>query len=155
MNLGDGVLGSALGAEAIGTWLEVRLKDGFEHQLQGGLHHSIGSGRDAKAAEFPVRLGYHRLPHRHREESACLEVLSQLTEQLRNAKDDGARNHSIDTGRACPLVPPDPTPRHDEEGRVIDEVEEAIETTTRITDRPLVQRSEEHTSELQSLRHLV
>src|ERR1019366_8531667 len=103
------------------------------------LHHSIGSGRDAKAAEFPVRLGYHRLPHRHLEESACLEVLSQLTEQLRNAEDDGARNHSIDTGRACPLVPLDSTPRHDEERRVADEVVEVIETTTRITDRPLVQ----------------
>src|ERR1019366_1270495 len=139
MNLGDGVLGSALRAEAIGTWLEVRLENGFEHQLQRGLHHSVGSGWDAKAAEFPARLGYHRLPHRHREESACLEVLSQPTEQLRDAKDDRARNHSIDTSRACPLVPPDSTPRHDEEGRVIDEVVEVIETTIRITDRPLVQ----------------
>jgi hypothetical protein len=139
MNLGDGVLGSAFRAEAIGTWLEIRFEDGFKHQLQGGLHHSISSGWDAKAAEFPVRLGYHRLPHRHREESACLEVFSQLTEQLRNAEDDGARDHSIDTGRACPLVPPDPTPRHDEERRVIDEVVEVIETTIRITDRPMVQ----------------
>jgi hypothetical protein len=46
MNLGDGVLGSALRAEAIGTWLEVRLENGFEHQLQRGLHHSVGSGWD-------------------------------------------------------------------------------------------------------------
>jgi hypothetical protein len=46
MNLGDGVLGSALRAEAIGTWLEVRLEDGFEHQLQGRLDHAVGHGGD-------------------------------------------------------------------------------------------------------------
>src|ERR1035441_7135717 len=139
MNLGDGVLGSALRPETIGTWLEVRLEDGFEHQLQGGLHHSVDGGRDAKTAEFAVRLGDHRLPHRHRRESACLEVISQPTEQLSSTEDDGAWNHSIDTGRACPLVPLDPTPRHDEQRRVVDEVVEVIETTIRIADRPLVQ----------------
>src|SRR5665213_2436721 len=139
MNLGDGVLGSALRAEAIGTWLEVRLENGLEYQLQGSLHHPVGSGRDAKTAEFSVRLGYHRLPHRHRRESACLEVISQPAEQLSSTEDDGAWNHSIDTSRACPLVPLDSTPRHDEERRVADEVVEVIKTTTRITDRPLVQ----------------
>ena len=45
VNLRDGVLGPAPRAEAIGTWLEVRLEDRLEHQLQHGLHNPVGGGR--------------------------------------------------------------------------------------------------------------
>jgi len=46
VNLGDGVLGSAHRAEAIGTWLEVRLEDRLENQFQGGLHDPVPRRRD-------------------------------------------------------------------------------------------------------------
>ena len=50
-----------------------------------------------------------------------------------------ARSDPIDPGGACTLVAPDPAPRHDEERRVIDEVEQVIEATARIGRRPVVQ----------------
>ena len=63
MNLGDGVLGSALRAEAIGAWLEVRFEDRLEHQLQGGLHYPVGCGRDPQASDLARSLGDRLLPH--------------------------------------------------------------------------------------------
>ena len=48
VDLGDGVLGSAPRAEAVGARLEVRLEDRFEHQLEGGLHDPVPRGRDAQ-----------------------------------------------------------------------------------------------------------
>ena len=55
------------------------------------------------------------------------------------AKDDGARFHSVDAGRACPTVAPHPVPRHHEEGGVRDEVVQVTEPTVRAVGRPLVQ----------------
>ena len=82
---------------------------------------------------FPLALGIIFSRTGCGENRPSLEVISQPAEQLPGTEDDGARSHSIDTGRACPLVAPDPTPRHDEERRVIDEVVEVIETTIRVS----------------------
>jgi len=46
VDLGDGVLRSALGAKAVAARLEVRLEDRLEHQLERGLHDSVGHGGD-------------------------------------------------------------------------------------------------------------
>src|SRR6202034_3318365 len=55
VNLGDGVLGSASWTEAIGAWLEVRLEDRLEHQLQRGLHDPVCGRRDPERTDLPVR----------------------------------------------------------------------------------------------------
>jgi hypothetical protein len=47
VDLGNGVLGAAFGAEAIREWLEVRLENWLEHQLEGGLDHPVPHGSDA------------------------------------------------------------------------------------------------------------
>jgi hypothetical protein len=66
------------------------------------------------------------------------EIVSQTVEEL-PGEDDGSWCDPIYTGSAPALVSLHPTPRHNEERRVIYEVEQIIETTTRITGRPLVQ----------------
>jgi len=139
VNLGDRVLGAACGAEAVATRLEVRLEDRLKHQLQRGLHHAVGGGWDAETAELPARLRNHLLPHRSRTELSALEIVPQSDEKLPDSRPDGAWDDSIDSRCACAPVAPHPVPRHGEESRVIDEVEEVIETATGITDRPLVQ----------------
>jgi hypothetical protein len=63
VDLGDRVLGSPLGAKAITAWLEIRLKDRLEHQLQGCLRNPVTRGRDAKPTELPAALGDHPLAH--------------------------------------------------------------------------------------------
>ncbi len=138
-NLGDGVLGSASGAEPVQARAEVRLEDRLQHQLQGRLHDPVTGGRDAKAAEFPTGLGDHRLPHRQRFEPSGLEIISQPGQQFRCPEDDRAGFHSIDSGRPCPPVAPNPLPRNHEEGGIGDEVVEVIEPTLGIVGSPLVQ----------------
>jgi len=76
VDLGDGVLGSAPRAEAVGARLEVRFEDWFEHQLEGGLHNPVPCGRDAQGPQFPVGLGDHHLAHRQRTEPSSLEIVS-------------------------------------------------------------------------------
>jgi hypothetical protein len=44
VDLGDRVLGSPSGAEAVGDRLEVRLEDRFQDQLQGRLHQTVHRG---------------------------------------------------------------------------------------------------------------
>jgi hypothetical protein len=52
VDLGDGVLGSTLRAEAVAARLEVRLEDRLQDQLQTSLHDPVPHGRDAQAAAF-------------------------------------------------------------------------------------------------------
>jgi hypothetical protein len=61
--------------------LKSALEDRLEHQLEGGLHHPIAHGRDAKPAAFAAGLGDHRLPHERRLETPGLERCSQLGEE--------------------------------------------------------------------------
>ena len=139
MDLSDGVLGSALRAEAVGTRLEVRLEDRLEHQLQRGLHDPVCDSRDAQRTDFAARLGDRLLPHPLRNEPVSFEIISQPSEQSCSTEHDGAGCHSVDAGGSCALVAPHPTPRHNEECRVIHEVGKVIEATARIDLRPLVQ----------------
>jgi len=64
VDLGDRVLSPAPGTEAIRRWLEVRLEDRLEHQLQRGLHDPVAGGRDTQAAQLARRLWDRLLPHR-------------------------------------------------------------------------------------------
>jgi hypothetical protein len=139
VDLSDRVLGSTLRPEAITTWLEVRLEDRLEHQLQRGLHNPVCGRRDAEASDLARRLRDRLLPHLLRREPAGFEIISQPIQQPFSTEADRSRCDPVDSGGSCALVAPHPAPRHDEERRVIDKVGEVIEATVRIGRCPLVQ----------------
>ena len=138
VDLGDGVLRPAPRAEAVGAWLEVRLEDRLEHQLQGGLDHPVTGGGDPEHAGLAACLGDQHLPHGHGVERPGLELGSQPGEQPCR-RGDGAWCHSVHPGGPPSLVRPDPLPRNHEEGGINDEVEEVVKLATGIVGRPLVQ----------------
>ena len=57
VDLGDGVLRPAPGAEPVGARVEVRLEDRLQHQLERGLDHPVPDGRDPQPALWPPGLG--------------------------------------------------------------------------------------------------
>jgi hypothetical protein len=141
VDLGDGVLRSALRAEAVGTRLEVRLEDRLEHHLEGGLHHPIPHGRDAQPAQLAAGLGDHPLPHGQGLEHPSLQIGPELGEEhvLAPHGGDVIRRLAIHSRRAGPPVAPDPTPRLSEDSRVADEVVEVVEPTIGVVGGPSVQ----------------
>jgi hypothetical protein len=140
VNLGDGVLCSAPGAEAVGTWLEVRLEDRLQHQLQRGLHDPVRGGRDTEAADLARCLRDRLLPHPLRNEHAGLQVEPKPGQQFRSASaDDISRSETINSSCSCTRVAPHPAPRGHEERRVINKVVQIIEPAARIGRRPSVQ----------------
>ncbi len=129
----DRALWSALRGEAVGARPEVRLEDRLEHQLQRGLHDPVCDSRDPQRTDSATRLGDRLLPHPLRNEPASFEIISQPSEQSCSTEHDGAGCHHPSTPRrSCALVAPHPTPRHNEECRVIHEVGKVIEATARI-----------------------
>ncbi len=92
-----------------------------------------------QAAELAVRLGDELFAHPLGREPASLEVIPQPGQYATCICIDGARNHPVDSGRTASLVIPDPTPVHDQERPVVDEVVEIPKTAIGIGDRPLVQ----------------
>ena len=140
VNLGDGVLGPAPRAEAVTARLEVRLEDRLEDQLQGGLHDPVPGGRDAEAAELARTPWGSSVPARAAARTVrALRSSRSCGRSVVVAEDDGARFHSVDSGRPCPPIAPHPMPRHHEEGGIADEVVQVTEPTIRAVGRPLVQ----------------
>jgi len=139
VDLSDRVLSSALRTETVGTRFEVRLEDRFEHQLQRGLHDPVTNSRDPQRADLAARFRDRFLSHPFRPKPAGFEIISQPVQHRLNTSDDRARCHSIDSGSSRTFVAPHPAARHNEECRVIDEVEHVIKATARIGLRPLVQ----------------
>jgi hypothetical protein len=72
VDLGDGILRSALRAEAVGARLEVRLEDRLEHQLQRRLHDPICDRRAPQRTDLAARLRHRLLPHPLRSDPAAL-----------------------------------------------------------------------------------
>ena len=119
-------------------------KIGSSTSYERGLHEPVHRGRDPEAPELAplARLGDHRLPHRDRgERRRALRCSRASPEERRDigVVGDEGRDHPVDPGGSCPLVAPHPLPRHHEERRVMDEVEQVIEPAARIIGRPLVQ----------------
>ncbi len=73
---------SASGAIAIGTVLEVRLENRFEHELGGSLNHPIPNRRNAERAFSAPWLWDHHPPHRRRPIRLRDEVLAQARQPL-------------------------------------------------------------------------
>src|SRR6478736_3849202 len=66
----DRVHRPASGPVAVGIVLEVSLEDGFDHDLDGSLNHTITNGRNAERTLATIRFGDHHPPYRIR--SVCL-----------------------------------------------------------------------------------
>jgi hypothetical protein len=76
VDLSDGVVCPPPGPEPIGDRLEVGLEDGFQDQLQRGLHDPVGHRRNTEASDLPrpSRLRDLPLPYRQRPERALPEL---------------------------------------------------------------------------------
>ena len=142
VDLGDRVVRAAVRAEPVRARLEVRLEDGFEHQLERGLDHPVGHGGDPELAQLAALLRDHHLPHRVRAELARLQrrpdVLQEHPYASRPVLDVGHRG-PIDPRRPRPFVLLDPKPRLGQELQVTHEVEQVTKPAGGIFSRPAVQ----------------
>ena len=141
VDLGNSVVRAAVRAEPVRARLEVRLEDGFEHQLQGGLDHPV---RDARYPErgacrsssgsspaAPVPAGTHQTsaspgslpgtrPHPGR-----FSISATVAPSIPGVRD--------------PLFCLHAKPRLGQELQVADEVEQVTEPAGGIFSRPAVQ----------------
>ena len=139
MDLGDRVLGSALGTEPVGARLEVRLEDRLEHQLQGGLHHPVPGGRDAQPSGACRSLWGSSVPAPAAGRTGGLEIVSQLGEERLLAPatiERGLSRHRPRPMRA-PRLPRTRSQATARKAGSADEVEQVIEPTIRIVGRPI------------------
>ena len=138
VDLGDRVLRSAPRAEAVGTRLEVRLEDRLEHQLQSRLHDPVPNGRDTQPAQLAAAFGIIRSRTGNGTNSpAFRSSAARRGTPPRRGPPDGAGRHAVDPRGACTPVAPHPVPRHKQERRIIDEVEQIIEPTTQDRRSPI------------------
>ena len=143
VDLGDRVLGPAPRAEAVASTA------GSPPRRSARAPASARPARPGRATvgmpsrrSLPAGLGDHPSPApaagrtvrpSARPAARRGTLLAPRTTSMERAVD------AVDPGGACTPVAPHPVPRHDQERRVIDEVEQVIEPTTRIGGRPLVQ----------------
>jgi hypothetical protein len=142
VDLGDCVVRAAVRAEPVRARLEVRLEDGFEHQLEGGLDHPVGHGGDPETAQLAALLRDHHLPHRVRAELARLQrrldVLQEHAHASRPVLNVSHRG-PVDPRRPRPLVLLDAKPGFGQELQVTDEVEQVTKPAGGVFSRPSVQ----------------
>jgi len=142
VNLGDRVVRPPRWPEPVGDRLEVRLEDGFQHELQRGLDHLVSHGGDAGFPELPrsARLRDQPLAYRQRPERARLQLVPQVIQELldTDALPGQPDGHAVHAGRVRAPVALDPAVRHIQRRRVMHEVEQVIEPAARISRRPAV-----------------
>src|SRR5680860_667656 len=140
-HLGHRVMSPSIRAEPVGTREEVRLENRLQHQLQRCLHHPVGDRGDPQTTQLAASLGDHPLPHRKWTEAAIPQRGPQPVEEVLDTHQqrDRRRSMPVDPGCPCTLVTPHPTPRHQEERRISNEIEQIIEPATRIITGPTVQ----------------
>ena len=133
MDLGDRVLGPALRTEAVVHGLKSASKIGSSTSLRAAC--TVRSRR--RDAQATALAGFGITRSRTGRGTNRLALRSLVAARNIPCQRDSAC-HPIDPG-VVPLVAPHPIPRHDEERRIGDEVEQVIEATVRIVGRPLVQ----------------
>ena len=84
---------------AIGTVLEVRFEDRFQHQLRGRLRHAVPNRRDPEWSLAAAWFGNHHPAHRRRPIRLLAQVLSQRREPRFHAgRVDVLETHPVHTG---------------------------------------------------------
>ncbi len=141
VDLSDRVLRAPVRAEPIRARLEIRLENRLQHQFQASLDHAVGDGRNTELAEFPAFLRYQHPAHLHRPELTRLQRIPDLPQKRLHPTPglDLTGSGLIDARRASALVRGHAFPRNPQERRIINEVEQVTETTTRIPGRPQMQ----------------
>src|SRR6266516_7041062 len=82
VDLGDRIMWSPVGAELVRARLEVRLENGFEHQLQACLDHPVSDGRNPKFPELAgISLRYHHPPHLTWRELARFQQVPDMAQE--------------------------------------------------------------------------
>ena len=106
VNLGDGVLRSALRAEAVAARLEVRLEDRFEYQLEAGLHApdpaTVGMPR---RRSFPDAFGIIRSRTGSGLNLPALKSARSTARYLDAPKRSRRVGTAVHAGRAAPRCP--------------------------------------------------
>jgi len=142
VDLGNSVVRAAVRAEPVRARLEVRLEDGFEHQLQRGLDHPVRDARYPQSAELAALLRDHHPPHRFRPELTRLQQAPDFFQEhahtSRPVLDIGHRG-PVDPRRPRPFVLLDAKPRLGQELQVTDEVKQVTKPAGGIFSRPAVQ----------------
>ncbi len=141
VDLGDRVLRAPVQAEPVRARLEIRLEDGFEHQLQACLDHPVSDSGNSEFPEFPICLGYLHLPDLNRLELARLQRVADLPQESLDPYPgfDSGRRGLVDPWSPGALISGHAFPRMHQERRVVDEVEQVTEPAGRIHSRPAVQ----------------
>lgn len=108
LNLSDRVVRPPPGPKTVGDRQEVGLENRLQHQLQRGLNHSMGNGRDPQLAELarPTRFRNLALPYRHRTKRAVLERRTELVQEpwYPEALLDVGGSNTVNTGRVAAPV---------------------------------------------------
>src|ERR1700686_3256178 len=96
----DRVHRPASGPVAVGIVLEVSLEDGFDHDLGGGLNHTITNGRNAGRPPPTIPFGDHPPPHRIRSVRLRDQFRAQARQPCFQALLlDASKRHPIHTRR--------------------------------------------------------
>ena len=143
VDLGDRVVRAAVRAEPVRARLEVRLEDGFEHQLEGGLDHPVGHSGDpetcaacrSSSGSSPAAPG----PGGTRQTSAPPGARSRNTPTPPGRFSMSATVAPSIPGVRDPLFCLTAKPGVGQERRVTDEVEQVTEPAGGIFSRPAVQ----------------
>ena len=85
LHLGDRVLRPASRPKPIGARLKISLEDRLQHQLEGGLHHTITDRRDPEIAQRAATLRDRSLLDRQRPKRPSAKLLTELAQELLHA----------------------------------------------------------------------
>ena len=102
MDSPDGVVRTPFWPVAIGLRVQVRLEDRLDHQLGGGLRHTVPNGRDAERALTAAGLGNLHPSHRLWPAALRAQVLLQASQPLLTALGfDLLKRYAVHSSRAA------------------------------------------------------
>ena len=138
VDLGDGVLGPAAGAETITAWLKIRLEDRLEHRLEGGLDHPVPA-RWRCPAGGACHWAWGSSHGDGTEPPGLDRLAARRGRPARPGRPRRSGRSRRPPGRTSPSVASHPVPGVSQDSRVIDQVPHVVEPTIRIVGSPLVQ----------------
>ena len=137
-------MGASAGPEAIRGWVEVRLEDRLQHQLERHLDQSVFERGYAQRAELTrlARLRDEPLPDRLRLVSSSTQVLSDVLQETCDAIGslfDLLPRHAIRTRRVAAPVTGQPLPSVNQRSTVAYDIEQIREPLVGVRGTPPIQ----------------